>query len=56
MNALPVGSAPRRRCYLCEAFAATKFERVIITGLITLEGEEREGREGDRRLALATVT
>jgi hypothetical protein len=46
MNVLPVGSAPHRRCYLCEAFAATKVERVIITDLITLEGEKREGRGG----------
>lgn len=46
MNALPVGSAPHRRLYLCEAFAATKVERVILTDLITLGGEEREGQGG----------
>lgn len=46
MSVLPEGSAPHKRLYLCEAFAATKFERVILTDLITLGGEEREGQGG----------
>lgn len=46
MSVLPEGSAPHKRLYLCEAFAATKVERVILTDLITLGGEEREGQGG----------
>lgn len=56
MSVLPVGSAPHRRLYLCEAFAATKIERVILTDLITLGGEERGGREGDRGQPSPLVT